>query len=74
MTTSRIYQKGRIIITTIIFIIIIINFTIIARPQIIHKDNDILYKVQVALEDLLGFKLHSLAMTKLNIACGVTNN
>jgi len=48
------------------------NVTIIALPQIIHKDNGILYKAQVAQEVLLRSKLHSLAMTKLKIACDVT--
>ena len=72
MTTGRTNQNGRIINTIIIFIIIIIiNVTIIAQPQIMHKDNGILYKPQVALEVLLGSKLHSLAMAKLNIACDV---
>ena len=66
MTTGRINRKGRIIITIIIFIIIIIiiNVTTIAQPQILHKDNDILYKAQAVLEVLLGSKLHSLVMTK----------
>jgi len=45
MTTGRTKQKDMIIITTIIFItIIIINVTIIAQPQIMHKDNGIFYK------------------------------